>query len=909
MHVEIDTAVTRMGPDEEVAFLRTILDSAIESSIIATDLDGTILAWNAGARRLYGYEAADVLGKSSVFVLHHAADVTSGRAQAILDEVRRTGIWSGELARVRADRTPFTANVTITLRRDAARREIGFTLISRELSVAPLSPRDRQGHLRGLNESNWGFVEIAPDGVVIIDREGRILVVNSQTERLFGYVRADLLLQPVEILIPERYRDRHPGHRHGYFRDPRIRAMGSGLELRGRRKDGTEFPIEISLSPLETDEGTLVLSSIRDVSERHRMEEARFRLAAIVDSSDDAIIGKDLGGIITSWNGGAQRLLGYTAEEAIGSPVAILFPPGREEDESRLLERLARGERVGSFDTVRRRKNGTDVDVSVTLSPVRNGTGVIVGASKVARDITERKRSEHAGRELAEQNRRVQEATRLKSEFLANMSHELRTPLNGIIGFAEILHDGRVGPIAPEHKEFLGDILTSAHHLLALINDVLDLSKVESGKMDFRPEPVDLATIVGEVCDIVRTLTASKGIRVEVDVDPELTGVITDPSKLKQVLYNYLSNALKFTPDGGQVRIRVAKEASDMLRIDVEDTGIGIRKDDLGRLFVEFQQLDAGSAKRYQGTGLGLALTRRIAEAQGGHVEVRSELGVGSTFSAILPRVAGDRYVPPPPEPAPAEGASVLRILVVDDDAGDRADLLGGLARAGCAVETAETGAEAIARAAADRFDAITLDLTLPDATGWDVLHAIRATGPNQDTPVIVVTALAAKGAPVGFLIHDFLTKPVDPAVLVAALERAGVKPDDPRSVLLVDDDPDAGKGIADALADRGHRLFHARGGHAGLRAATANPPCAVLLDLVMPDLDGTGFLERFRLTDAGRTTPVIVCTAKDLSAAERAALRDTAQAIVVKGPAVAAALLAEVATLASGRAPGGKPQ
>ncbi len=243
-----------------------------------------------------------------------------------------------------------------------------------------------------------------------------------------------------------------------------------------------------------------------------------------------------------------------------------------------------------------------------------------------------------AYKELEEQNRLVARASRMKSEFLANMSHELRTPLNGIIGFTELMHDGKVGPVSPNHKEYLGDVLTSAKHLMELINDILDLSKVETGKLEFHPAPVKLSKIVAEVRDIVRAIAARKQIAIKLDLDAQVDDLVIDSGKLKQVLYNYLSNAVKFTADRGTIVVRADAEAGNRFRIEVEDNGIGIQAEDMGRLFVEFQQLDSSSAKKYPGTGLGLALTKKIVEAQGGEVGARSVPARGSVFFAVLPR-------------------------------------------------------------------------------------------------------------------------------------------------------------------------------------------------------------------------------------------------------------------------------
>jgi signal transduction histidine kinase len=296
------------------------------------------------------------------------------------------------------------------------------------------------------------------------------------------------------------------------------------------------------------------------------------------------------------------------------------------------------------LDLTARRKDGSELAVEISLSPIepRGGSAIIASV----RDASERKRFEalrEKSRALEEENLRIEEANRLKSEFLANMSHELRTPLNAILGFADLMHSGKVGPLAENHREYLGDILTSSRHLHQLVNDVLDLAKIEAGKVELRPEAIDLEKAVTEVRDILRGLPGPMSVRSDIAVDPRLTRVVLDPHKLKQVLYNYLSNAIKFSKADGRVRVHAYPVSDEsVLRIDVTDEGIGIRESDLPRLFVEFQQLDAGRSKHYPGTGLGLAVTKRVVEAQGGRVGVTSVLGSGSTFWVELPLVKAE---------------------------------------------------------------------------------------------------------------------------------------------------------------------------------------------------------------------------------------------------------------------------
>ena len=785
----------------------------------------------------------------------------------------------------------------------AVRRELQEAVVRAERNQAQTVLRQTRADLERAQQ-------VAQLGSWVGDLGGR-LVSSKENLRIFGMTEESYdgrqdslfsLVHPDDRLAHLALRQAAIDGKAPYSMDCRIlRADGS---LRWAHIEGVVEQDEAG-RPLR------LVGTTQDITDRKQTEEllrqSQTRFMRLAESGIIGILIADVFGNIKEANDTFLKMVGYSREELLSGQLrwAEMTPPEWWQLDELAAEELKTRGSAQPWEKEYIRKDGTRV-------PILVGVAMLDEANYISfvLDITERKRLEEIRTksiELEEQSRRAQEANRLKGEFLANMSHELRTPLNAIIGFAELMHDGRVGPVSAQHKEYLGDILTSGWHLLTLINDVLDLSKIEAGRIEFRPQPIELAAVVGEVRDTLREVAAKKAIQISIEVDSTLTQVVADPARLKQVLYNYLSNAIKFNSDGGRVAVRALTEGEQDFRLEVEDSGAGIRAEDLGRLFMEFQQLDSGTSKKHAGTGLGLALTKRIVGAQGGRVGVRSSPGEGSTFFAVLPRVArASGEVAPVCEIAPflVPRLGAPTILVVEDEPRDSAWLVRTLTSAGYAVQPAETGAEAVARAREHRFDAVTLDVLLPDANGIEVARQIRADPRHRDVPIILVTVVAGKGVAAGFPVRDVLLKPVTAEQLLVSLERARVPPDGTKKILVVDDDPHALKLMEAMLKQLGFVAVCRSNGPDALETTHAEYPAAVILDLMMPEMDGFQFLEQFRRTPVGRQIPVLLWTVKDLSATERGQLLSQVQGFISKGPRGGASLVEELRGYLGPRAP-----
>ena len=621
-------------------------------------------------------------------------------------------------------------------------------------------------------------VESSEDAIVSKDLNSIIITWNGAAERMFGYTAAEAIGRSIRMIIPA---DRQ------HEEDDVIATIRAGRcvthhETIRQRKDGSFLPIALTVSPIYDDEGTIIGASkiARDITDQVQGSIAMRRLAAVVESSDDAIVTKDLNGIITSWNPAATRMFGYSESEALGKSVRILIPDELQREEDVVLAKIRAGERVDHYETVRQRKDRSRLNISLTVSPIRDRSGTIVGASKIARDITDRTR-------LAEENSRLYEiardANRMKDDFLAVLSHELRTPLNAIVGYSRLLRGGVLS--SEKATRGLETLERNATWLSQIIEDVLDVSRIVSGKIRLDVQPVELPVIVDNAVATVLPAADSKGIRVQTVIDPRVAPVSGDPDRLQQVVWNLLSNAVKFTPKGGRIQVRLERVNSHV-EITVSDTGVGISDEFLPYVFERFRQAEAGTTRKTGGLGLGLAIVRHIVEMHGGTVQAMSAgPEQGATFRVKLPVMI---VHPQPAEPQRHHPTSErlapltelgdltgLRVVAVDDDQDALMLLRVVLESAGADVTTVSSSLDAVATVERTKPHVVVLDIGMPDMDGFEVVARIRASEDPlvRTVPAAALTAFArsedrTKALRSGFEMH--LAKPVDPAELVASV-------------------------------------------------------------------------------------------------------------------------------------------
>ncbi|MGC1373752.1 MAG: PAS domain S-box protein [Candidatus Sulfotelmatobacter sp.] len=780
---------------------------------------------------------------------------------------------------------------------------LGFVLVALGLGVSTL-----MGRLYSQLETGNRFLDLSIDMLCTAGFDGYFKHVSPAFEKILGFTGEDLLSKPYLEFV-------HPDDREATQTESARLANGEStfsFENRYLCKDGDYK--WILWNAVSVPRQGMIYAVGRDVTESKRTGEVRERLAAIVDSSDEAIISKTLDGTITAWNSGAQRTFGFSAAEAVGTSMTMLFPPERASEETGILARIARGERVDPFETVRVRKDGKYIDVSVTFSPIKDERGSIVGASKIARDISERKQFDEEKRQLIHQlaasnqelelrNREVERATRMKSKFLANMSHELRTPLNAIIGFSDLLAEGTAGTLNSKQQRFVNHIKQGSAHLLQLINDILDLSKIEAGQLEIRCEDFSIEDAIPEVLSNIRPLAMAKNIDVEQQLEPGMR-VFADRVRFKQILYNLLSNAVKFTSRNGKITVACAVQ-TNMVSISVTDTGIGIRPEDQAVIFEEFRQVDSAAENVQEGTGLGLSITKRLVEQQRGQIFVESSLGKGSRFTFTLP--AGEQTYDDHIHAAGNEARTVSTagkplVLIVDDE-GPARELLASYLSPDYRIVTAISGVDALQKAQQLRPDAMTLDVLMAEGNGFETLARLRQTPELADTPVIIVSVVDQQN--VGFALGaaDYLIKPIRKSLLLETMHKhVAPRRDEDDPILLVDDDVASLQLLEETLRSAGYETQSVQRGARALEVLSSKMVSGILLDLLMPGMDGFDLIRHVRREPTLTDLPIFVMTGKTLSAAETALLAAETQALFHKNGACREQLISELARVLQSR-------
>jgi PAS domain S-box-containing protein len=626
------------------------------------------------------------------------------------------------------------------------------------------------------------IVESSEDPIFSQTLEGIITSWNGGAEQMFGYSSTEAIGQHIKLIIPPELQaeeDDVLAHlRHGEKID-QYETMRLG-------KDGRRLNISLTVSPIKDGDGRVIGASkvARDITARKQADEARERLAAIIESSDDAIVGKTLDGIITSWNRGAQEMFGYSAAEAVGRHITLIIPPELHSEEDDVLAHIRRGEKIDHFETVRQAKDGRRLNISLTVSPIRDAQGRIIGASKVARDITARKRADEERERLIAREeaarRAAEEANRLKDDFLATVSHELRNPLNAMVGWAGLLRSNKLDQ--QKSAAAVEAILRGAQAQDQIISDLLDGARILNGRLRLEIRPLQLVNVLQKAIETMRPAIEAKQIRLQTVLDPAASSLAGDPTRLQQVFWNLLSNAVKFTSINGHIKI-VLQRINSHVEIVVSDTGIGIEPQLLPHVFDRFRQGDSGTNRRTSGLGLGLAIVRNLVELHGGTVRAESQgPGQGASFAVRLPTLlalAGSgkegSFAPEEEEillPDERPLLQNLRVLVVDDEPGAREVASTVLAQAKAEIKTADSASRALEIMDQWQPDVLVADIGMPGQDGYELIHRVRARSPENGgaVPAAALTAYARTKDRLRVLSEGYQThvpKPIRPAELI----------------------------------------------------------------------------------------------------------------------------------------------
>ncbi|MBC8138440.1 MAG: response regulator [Fibrella sp.] len=720
-------------------------------------------------------------------------------------------------------------------------------------------------------------------------------------------------------LVAARYRTTK-NTAYGVIVTSLLAALGGGLLL--------ALSARYHLTALSNDYSN-ASTLIRDQAQEMKSREAW--LQTVLGSLGEGVLATNNKGAITLLNRQAEQLIGWKQSDVIGRDVDEIFrliigsdlkiaamtAEANLPSES-LVGQILRDGRARDYngtDAVLVRRDGAGTPISVFGAPIQTKTELLVGAVVAFRDITERKAAET---ELLRAKEDAEIASRTKSQFLANMSHELRTPLNAIIGYSEMLQEDAEADGQEDAASDLLKIKSAGKHLLALINDILDLSKIEAGKMELYLEDFDLAEMANEVAGLAQTLVSKRNNTLLVECDEKIGPMHGDLTKIRQSLFNLLSNAAKFT-ENGTVTLRILHRGENIL-FHVVDTGIGMNEEQQGRLFEAFSQADASTTRKYGGTGLGLAITRRFARMMGGDVTLQSAPGEGSTFTLSLPVTIRQLAEITPDAPAVDQNISVANplppetVLVIDDDPSTRDLMNRFLTREGYHVVLATNGEEGVRLARAIHPLIITCDVMMPGMDGWQVLQTLKSDAETLQIPVIMLTMVDKENVGYALGAADYLSKPIDRTRLSAALEKYRLQCGDAGSgnqetcrVLIVEDDEATRDMMSSLLAREGWVVQVARNGRAAIERVMEERPHIILLDLMMPEMDGFEFAYHLRQREEWRTIPVIVLTAKDITETDKLRLNGYVQRILQKGTWSRDALLSDVRTLIEASRKAGK--